>query len=80
MTPGTQPQRAKRKTMRNEPHPLSMTANGGKNIAKSTLNNDISKVLILHNSYNTDEITEVPIQGPISIAEAVLSIVICSCQ
>lgn len=39
--PGTQPQRVRNSTMRNEPQPWSATANGGKNIAKIALINDI---------------------------------------
>ena len=42
ITPGTQPHKVSRNTMRNEPHPLSTTAKGGKNIAKITLINDIN--------------------------------------
>ena len=41
MTPGTQPHNVNKNTINKEPHPLSMTAKGGKNIAKITLNNDI---------------------------------------
>lgn len=37
ITPGTQPQRVRRKVMSTEPHPLSITARGGNRIAKSTL-------------------------------------------
>ncbi len=41
MTPGTQPQIVNMNTIKNEPHPLSTTASGGKNIAKRTLIKDI---------------------------------------
>jgi hypothetical protein len=37
MTPGTHPQSHKRKTINIEPHPLSITESGGKNIARRTL-------------------------------------------
>lgn len=39
--PGTQAQSVNKNTIKIEPQPLSMTAKGGKNIAKITLNNDI---------------------------------------
>lgn len=41
ITPGIQPARVSRKTMRNEPQPLSTTDNGGKMIASITLSSDI---------------------------------------
>jgi hypothetical protein len=41
ITPGTQPQIVKRRTIKNEPQPLSTTASGGKNIANITLIKDI---------------------------------------
>lgn len=41
ITPGIQPARVSRKTMRNEPQPLSTTDNGGKMIASITLISDI---------------------------------------
>ena len=50
MTPGTQPHRVNIRTMRNEPHPLSITESGGKKIARITLNKDIVIVLNLINS------------------------------
>lgn len=37
MTPGTQPQSVRRKTMIIDPHPLPMTASGGNIIANKTL-------------------------------------------
>lgn len=37
MTPGTQPQIQSKKTIKIEPHPLSITDNGGKIMARSTL-------------------------------------------
>lgn len=37
MTPGTQPQNVSNRTMRNEPHPLPITAKGGKSMANKTL-------------------------------------------
>ncbi len=37
ITPGTQPQSHNKKTMNIEPHPLSNTDKGGKNIASKTL-------------------------------------------
>ena len=47
MTPGTHPQSVRIKTITMEPHPLSMTANGGNMIAKSTrkqpMNNSLFK-------------------------------------
>ena len=39
--PGTQAQSVNKNTIKIEPQPLSMTAKGGNNIAKITLNNDI---------------------------------------
>lgn len=36
ITPGTHPARVSRKTMSIEPHPLSITASGGKSIDNST--------------------------------------------
>lgn len=36
ITPGTQPQNVKSKTIRNDPQPFPMTDKGGKIIAKST--------------------------------------------
>lgn len=42
ITPGTQPQRVSRNTITIEPHPLSMTARGGKMIERIT-----RKILIL---------------------------------
>lgn len=41
MTPGTHPASVSRKTMSNEPHPLSITASGGKMMHKRTLSSDI---------------------------------------
>jgi hypothetical protein len=43
MTPGIQPQSVSKKMIKKEPQPLSMTAKGGKTIAKSTL----KKLIIL---------------------------------
>ena len=43
ITPGTQPASVSRKTITIEPHPLSITANGGNMIANITL-----KMLILY--------------------------------
>ena len=42
ITPGTHPAPVSRNTMRTEPQPLSMTANGGKMMASRTLPNDIT--------------------------------------
>ncbi len=36
MTPGTQPQRVRRKMIRTDPHPLSITARGGKKMHSRT--------------------------------------------
>jgi hypothetical protein len=36
MTPGTQPQRVSRKMIRTDPHPLSITARGGKKMHRRT--------------------------------------------
>jgi hypothetical protein len=36
ITPGTQPQRVSRNTIKKEPHPLPITDRGGKRIARST--------------------------------------------
>ncbi len=38
ITPGTHPQRVNRKTIIKDPHPLPITANGGKIMANKTLN------------------------------------------
>ena len=55
ITPGTHPAHVRIRTMRNEPHPRSITANGGKMIAKSTLQNDIVLLFYLFfiSSYET---------------------------
>jgi hypothetical protein len=37
MTPGTQPQSQSKKTIRIEPQPLPITAKGGQNMARITL-------------------------------------------
>lgn len=42
MTPGTHAQRVRRNTIRTDPHPLSMTASGGKMIHNITRQIDIS--------------------------------------
>ena len=42
MTPGTQPMQVRMSTIRNEPHPLSITDNGGKMMAKITRKKDIT--------------------------------------
>jgi len=41
MTPGTQPQMVSRTTNKKEPHPLSITAKGGKKMHKSALRSPI---------------------------------------
>lgn len=41
MTPGTHAQRVRRNTIRTDPHPLSMTASGGKMIHNITRQKDI---------------------------------------
>jgi len=41
MTPGTHAQSVRRKTIRNDPQPLSTTARGGKRIQRSTRQRDI---------------------------------------
>ena len=41
MTPGTHPQQVSRVTITIDPHPRSITANGGQKMANSTLINDI---------------------------------------
>ncbi len=41
ITPGTQPQQVSNKTIKTEPHPLSITAKGGKKIANITRKQDI---------------------------------------
>tara|TARA_R110000737_G_scaffold64902_2_gene92669 strand:- start:210 stop:335 length:126 start_codon:yes stop_codon:yes gene_type:complete len=38
MTPGTQPQKVKSRTIRKDPQPFPKTAKGGKKIASKTLN------------------------------------------
>jgi hypothetical protein len=38
ITPGTQPVKVRIKVIRNDPHPLSITAIGGKMMARKTLN------------------------------------------
>ena len=52
ITPGTQPQMVSRVTMRNEPHPLSHTANGGKIIDNNTLIKDILICFYIIHSVN----------------------------
>lgn len=47
ITPGTQAQRVRRKTIIIEPHPLSITARGGKIIQRITRKRDILYFLIL---------------------------------
>jgi len=37
ITPGTQPQRVSKNTIRIEPHPLPITDNGGNRMANNTL-------------------------------------------
>ena len=57
MMPGTQPAKVSRKTISTDPHPRSMTASGGKMMAKRTRRRDIgdfvliSKVLIILQKY-----------------------------
>ena len=46
MTPGIQPQSHKINTITTEPHPLSKTANGGKNIANKTLQIIINRFIV----------------------------------
>ena len=41
MTPGTHPQRVSRNTMITDPHPRSITASGGKKMARMTRRRDI---------------------------------------
>ena len=41
ITPGTQPQHVSKKTIKTEPHPLSITAKGGKNNDNKTRRQDI---------------------------------------
>ena len=41
ITPGTQPQQVSNKTIKTEPHPLSITAKGGKKIANITRKQDM---------------------------------------
>ena len=41
MTPGTQPQHVSKKTIKTEPHPLSITAKGGKNNDNKTRRQDM---------------------------------------
>ncbi len=62
ITPGTQPQRVRRKVISTEPHPLSITARGGNRIAKSTLQNDISPVC-----FNVGKRRCIPFPFPTSI-------------
>lgn len=45
MTPGTYPQRVSRNTMSTDPHPRSITANGGKKMARRTRKTDILWVI-----------------------------------
>ena len=45
MTPGTHPQRVSRNTMSTDPHPRSMTASGGKKMARRTRKTDILWVI-----------------------------------
>lgn len=50
MTPGTQPMQVKRNTMSIEPQPQSITAKGGKMMARMTWRQDIGSVLMVENS------------------------------
>ena len=47
ITPGIQPKQVKINTIRTEPQPLSITANGGKIIESRTLNNDMIFMIFL---------------------------------
>ena len=46
ITPGTQPQQVSNKTINTEPQPLSITAKGGKKIAKITRKQDMIFVFL----------------------------------
>ena len=47
MTPGTQPQRVRRKMIRTDPHPLSITASGGKKMHRRTRRRPIYDLLFV---------------------------------
>ena len=47
MTPGTQPQKVKSRTIRNDPQPFPMTASGGKMIASKTRKKLILDIILL---------------------------------
>ena len=50
MTPGIQPQRVSRKTIVNEPQPLSATAKGGNKTANNTRKQDINVLIYYENN------------------------------
>jgi len=45
ITPGTHPQRVSRNTMSTDPHPRSITASGGKKMARRTRRRDIEIII-----------------------------------
>ena len=47
ITPGTQPQSVRRKTMSIEPQPRSYTASGGKRMARMAWRMDIENIFVL---------------------------------
>ncbi len=51
ITPGIQPARVSKNTIKIEPHPLSITDKGGNKIASITLSSDILLVLVTYYSY-----------------------------
>lgn len=46
ITPGIQPKQVKIKTIKNEPHPLSITASGGNKIESKTLQKLILNIIL----------------------------------
>ena len=64
MTPGTQPQSVSRNTMSIEPQPRSITASGGKIMARMTWRQDIMVVKFLFlNTYGIDYSANMSVYG-----------------
>ena len=50
ITPGIQPQSVSKKTISTDPHPRSITANGGKMMANNTCKQDIIQLVLFFKS------------------------------
>ncbi len=53
ITPGTQPQKVKSKTIRNDPQPFPITARGGNKIANKTLIKLIAIIILIDVLYRS---------------------------